>query len=346
MIKNIKTSFFFLLLSTFSLSSQELVELKINLQEGDKYKVFMPMTMDMDITMSMDNKSILDVIPEAGNLATASSKSLKNKEKNKSKENSASKTAAENFRLKMKMGTYYRFKVIEFVDGVYNLQVTFDRVVVMVEVEDSFMVMDTQLEPKGMDKELTDNWKTLQKIIGQEFYMEVSSIGDIQKIRNYDKILQIINNGKSQHETDEEEGEFYAFEYLSIDKLKSSWQYVFKIYPQQPVSLGESWVIDSYDEDKYAPMKSTDTYTLKEITDDYFVIEYQSVITDYVLDEANLTPVNINGSASGTINLSRTDNFQQIHPFKIEIDMNMSFMGLTMGSKTVGQDTLKVEKIN
>jgi hypothetical protein len=92
-------------------------------------------------------------------------------------------------------------------------------------------------------------------------------------------------------------------------------------------------------------MKTTDTYTLKEITEENYIIEYNSIISDNASFET-LSPVLITGIASGTINLSRTDNFQQIHPYALEMDMSMNFMGINMFTKTFAQDIYKVEKTN
>jgi hypothetical protein len=341
MLKDLLFTSLFFLIASFSLIGQESVQLKMNLEVGDKYSIFLPINMNMDITMSIDKEALSEVLLEK-EIAIPEKKSKK--EKNKTAEEIQS-PAIEKMSLNLNLGIFLRFKVIEFKEDIYNLQVFYDRFKIEMNSGDSLFIMDTNTEPNNIKNDLQKEWKNLKKITEQEFFIEVSSLGDIQKVRNYDRIKNILNSSPLNSLMEEDKEAFFAYEYLDLDKLKSTWQSVFKIYPEQPVAIGESWVIQTFDEDKFAPMKSTDTYTLKEITEESYIIEYNSIISDNTSFET-ISPVLITGVASGTINLSRSDNFQQTHPYALEMDMSMNFMGINMLTKTSAKDVYKVEKIN
>lgn len=341
MFKDLLFTSLFFIISTFNLIGQEPVELKMNLEVGDKYSIFLPINMNMDITMSIDKDALSAVLSEK-EITLPEKKSKKEKKKG---EEEIQTPAIEKMSLNINLGIFLRFKVIEFNKEVYNLQVFYDRFKIEMNSGDSVIIMDTNVEPFDIKNDFQKEWKILKKVTEQEFFFEVSSLGDIQKVRNYERIKNLLNSRPLNPLTEEESNEFFAYEYLDLDKLKSTWQSVFKIYPEQPVSIGDSWVIQTFDEDKFAPMKSIDTYTLREITEENYIIEYNSIISDNASFET-ISPVLITGVASGTINLSRLDNFQQIHPYALEMDMTMNFMGINMLTKTSAKDVYKVEKIN
>lgn len=341
MFKDLLFTSFFIFITSVNLVGQEPIELRMNLEVGDKYSIFLPINMNMDITMSIDKDALSTVLSEKEIVLP---EKISKKEKKKSEEKILD-SAIEKMSLNINLGIFLQFKVIEFNGNIYNLQVFYDRFKIEMNSGDSVIIMDTNIEPTDIKTDLQKEWKILKKVTQQEFFIEVSPLGEIQTVRNYERIKNILNSRTLNTLEEEEKEDFFAYEYLDLDKLKSTWQSVFKIYPEQPVDIGESWVIQTFDEDKFAPMKSIDTYTLREVTEESYIIEYNSIISDNASFKT-ISPVLITGVASGTINLSRLDNFQQTHPYALEMDMTMNFMGINMLTKTSAMDVYKVEKIN
>lgn len=329
-----------------NLSAEDIVELNMNLREGDSYLIEIPLNMKIDMTMSMDTSEMGKLMSIFSTIFSADNNSGKKKTKKttSNKKNDVIEPLEEKIQMNLNLVIFLKVKVIDLIQDGYNLMVSYNRFKATMNTDDILYEIDTHKELDNKYIEFLEDWNTLRKITEYEFFMDVSSKGDINNIKNYEQINYLIAKPSKSTLLGKEEKQLDVYEYLDVEKMKAIWDGVFKIYPENPVRIGDSWYIDTFDDDKLAPTKTTSKFTLLEINESNYVINYACSITDNNSKDAVL-PVIINGKGEGLITLNKQDNFQQTQPFSIEMDVFMNIFGMNSNTKVTVSDIYKVEKL-
>jgi hypothetical protein len=106
--------------------------------------------------------------------------------------------------------------------------------------------------------------KTLSALTGKPFIMKVDESGNIIEIVGFDKIINAMVDSMSINEEQKQKVLASMKDQFNEQQLKDNFAYVFSIFPNKQVKVGDSWD-KSYKTSGKLKAQFTTTYTVKEI---------------------------------------------------------------------------------
>lgn len=202
------------------------------------------------------------------------------------------------------IGVSYTYKV-ESVDGdgSMNLKVIYNSFLQDVQSAAGRMTYNST-NPKDKDNPFA---KIYESLINKSFSLKLTPQGNVSNISGVDALLKsIIKNLKLPNAQSADMAEKSLREQFGDKAVRESMQNMMSIYPQSPVSPGDSWS-KSYSTSKIFPANFDTKWTLKEIKDGRAIVIVSSKIKGMPPKKSeNGMPVpkyNISGDQNGILEL-------------------------------------------
>lgn len=190
-------------------------------------------------------------------------------------------------------------------DGNLVMKVTFERIAMENEGMGQHMACDSD-EPETMDAHPMG--KGLAAMVGKSYTIVISERGELASVSGMDSIVNLMVD--NMEVADERQREMYKQQFSSAFGEQQSEQMcnqMFGMIPPGPVDIGEKWTCSS-STTALVPMSWDQTWRLKEIKGDRYVIEGEAVTSIHTGEEpVEMGPVKIqmdmDGTQSGTMEL-------------------------------------------
>lgn len=329
-----KNLFFFFLLCTLILPSafaQEKLNLRLQLQLNDRYRIIIPMDMPTDISMSVDEAKMKalfkEIMPaDEANEATATDSSA------------APKVEKTTMQMGMEMGIV--MKVVEAGDKEYKLEAYYEYLESSLKsAEDSFSYSTRSSNPE-LSNEHKAEFESIKKVIDKKFYIVLSPNGELKSLMGYDKVISSLKKKNTANPMADDRP--LLMEQLDKDEIMTTMKEIFDVFPDKPVGVGNSWTKEYEVKDELTPYKVRTKYTLKEIQADHCRILAETVLFS---DRMEKQLAHVTGMGSGEILLSKKDFLAQTQPYTLDMDIDMEFLGMLMKFSTKAKGIYKIEKL-
>lgn len=169
------------------------------------------------------------------------------------------KIGDQNINLSQEIGTDYTFDITGDKAGDKSIKVIYNRINMKSTGMGNTMTMDSDHQEPGKPNPFSG-------LKGAAFEMIFGANGSIKSVNGIEKML---DNMASKMTTDT--GQVKAIKaslgkQFSADGMKQTMESSFKIYPDKPVKIGDSWTVDTKMQ-MTMPIETITTYTLKLVKD-------------------------------------------------------------------------------
>ncbi|MFB6317894.1 DUF6263 family protein [Saccharicrinis sp. FJH54] len=201
----------------------------------------------------------------------------------------------------MTMKSSLNFKVDEIKDTIYDISAKYDSV--SMSMESSMFNMTANSESEDAANPLTG---IMSGMTDKPFNIQLTKHGRIEGVSNIESLFES-DNPMAQAQLDQVKVQLQnAF---GEESVKSNLQMVTDIFPDHPVKVGDSWVINSTQSSAFKINYNT-TYTLVEKTADYYLITGSSVITTpdsqaYIENNGMEMKTEMNGTMTSEIKIDK-----------------------------------------
>ncbi|POY37050.1 hypothetical protein C3K47_08305 [Solitalea longa] len=232
--------------------------------------------------------------------------------------------------MKQLLNITYSFDIVNAIKQDKNIKVVYDKIYSLTEA------MGASTEYDSAKDDGTGN-NPLSALKGAGFTMVVSPKGEVKSVKGADEMMEKMAQKSSSDSATVEKVKEMLGKQFGNEALKSTMESSLKIYPDKPVKVGESWMIESSVQ-SMLPMNIKSTYTLNEVKDNKAYITVNSVISaNGPAEIMGLTlQTNLNGQNNGNMVLDIKTGVALDYQVKVEIDGTMSAMGQNIKMKING----------
>jgi hypothetical protein len=194
--------------------------------------------------------------------------------------------------------------------------------------------------PKLSFDSRTPNYKTpmdsmvsvmLGNFIGKSYVVEMSPTGAVQSIAGMKEMLGSVSQNNPMLA--------YMTQMFSDDALKQSLEQSFRIYPETPVNIGDSWDVKQAIGMNGMSVDNLSTYTLKDVKDGVATLDILSKM-DYQLT----TPMEgtLRGSTSGSMDVDLKTGLPKQSLSAMKMSGKFSAQGMEIENETTAKTKISV----
>ena len=232
----------------------------------------------------------------------------------------------------MRMVTSYAMDVAvtDVTDGIFTCNSKFTEVLISIENPMMGNISYSSKDDATNDPAV----KMLKAMTEGHFSMTITKYGDVTSITGFEEMMD--NTYKSMGLSASETAQAKAMmgQSFSEDKMMEQMQNM-AIYPDYPVAIGDSWKMAV----KTSQMEMDNTYTLKEVTADEFVIAVDSDVKAGSMEGFDGT---VEGTQTGTNVVHRSSGWIKSAELKQDIAGSGKIQG--MDGKMTLKSTITIEE--
>ncbi len=314
-----------------SVFAADKINMKLNLNKGDSYRVIMPIKMPMEINIKVDEAKMKDMLRNMGIEEDSINSALKEM-------NPAEKE--QNISMDINLEMSLIFKVTSANKGKYTIEAYYEYLEGGVISKDETFLISTRKKCENLNEKQQKELDNLKSIIGKKFNIQLNDKGKITALSGYEKINKSLDIKKSSNPFENDNSALTG--QLSEDEMKVTLKNIFDIYPDGEVGVNNTWTREYKKVDELAPYRVKTKYTLKSILADKVEILSESI---FYTDKDDSKMIEMDGVGSGSITLNTSDFLQQNQPYQYFLPMKMNFMGMVMQMNTHATGVYKVEKL-
>ncbi|MCO4293270.1 DUF6263 family protein [Solitalea sp. MAHUQ-68] len=241
--------------------------------------------------------------------------------------------------MKQLLNITYSFEVTKGIVPDKNINVVYDKVYSLTEA----MGASTEFDSAKDDGTGNNPLSTLK---GSGFSMVVSPKGEVKSVTGAEKMIDQMARKTSSDSSAIVKVKEALSKQFGNEALKSTMEASLKIYPDKPVKVGESWLIESAVK-SILPMSIKSTYTLNEVKDNKAYVSITSAITAKGPAEImGLTlQTNLAGQNNGNMVIDIKTGVALDYTVKTDIGGTMSAMGQTIKMKINGDNKVNGKEL-
>jgi len=240
------------------------------------------------------------------------------------------------------------FTVTAIKETVYDINVVYDSMAIKVSMPNMTQEFHTgAVDPNDMLSNMMNQLK------GKSFQLMLSKKGNILAVNHLDSIFSALTVVTDQLPAEQQaQFKIQLEQNFGKEAFCSNLENAFAIFPDKTVAVGDTWIRMNKTKSNNMPVDIATTYTLKEITDDWYVISGVSVISaDSTSSFSGMMPsasmkMDITGNMTSDIKLNRTTNWPISNSSKTFLDAALKMEGeggMDMKMKVSGETIMKGE---
>jgi hypothetical protein len=228
-------------------------------------------------------------------------------------------------------GSYYEMEIKNFDNNIYTVLFTYKRT--------SMKIANTamNIEYDSAKSQNANNPITapMAALVGQSFTMKMTPKGKVLEVTGMDELIDTITETlpKIPGQTNEQiQGQLKKT--FGNDAMKKMMEMAFKVYPENPVKINDSWE-DKVTLEAIYPIELTNKWTLKNITAESAVIDVHSILTSNAHFEMNgvKAMTNLKGSQKGEIVIEKLNGIIKSSKVMQNINGSLTMSGFEIPIK-------------
>ncbi len=231
------------------------------------------------------------------------------------------KISGQSINLTQTIGTDYTFDITEGHNGDKDIKVTYNRL---------FMKSTAMGNTMNLDSDEADSTKKnpFAGLKGASFYMTVASNGGVKTVAGIDKMLDNVAGKMTSDTTKLKAVKNAMSKQFNAEAVKQTMESSFKIYPEKPIKIGDSWTVDTKLQ-MSMPIETITQYTLKEVNGNTAVLS----VKGNLISKGNFDAMNnhmetdLKGTNSGEVAVDLKTGIVLNSHLRIELYGKMKSMG-------------------
>jgi hypothetical protein len=179
-----------------------------------------------------------------------------------------------NMEIKMTITANTRYVVNKVSEGQYEIDIIYDQLAMKMESPMMNMNYDSQAVP-----DVTNPMNAaFSSLIGQKFNMVMDSKGKVLSVKGFENVMDSLTAKMGGNRDAAEQMAASLKDQFGNESMQSSMEMVMAIFPEKPVSVGETWVVNTVS-NKGMQMTNENTLTLKDASNGKWVLSGNSKLT-------------------------------------------------------------------
>jgi hypothetical protein len=171
--------------------------------------------------------------------------------------------------IKMTMDTRIKYVVNKIENGNFHLSMVHDGLKVVMESPMMNVEFDSAAENQDESNPMS---KSFGAIVGQSYDLVITPTGKVLSVTGFDKVMDKILASVNGNQAMADEVAANIKQQFGEESIKTSIEMMTAIYPENPVSVGESWVVKGMIKSGME-LNSESNYTLKSVANGQWNIE-------------------------------------------------------------------------
>jgi Family of unknown function (DUF6263) len=193
------------------------------------------------------------------------------------------------------------------------------------------MKMDMGVITKTIGGDLDERMDKLGKnIVGKSVILKMDKGNNVTSVSGFENIVLPDSTDTVAKATMEK--------MFSKDQFNSMFGMMFKIYPDKPVKVGDSWNSESEMEMSNIRMKIKMKHTLLEVKDGIAIIDIKGLIDGKgKMNQGGVSiDMNLSGGQNGKLNITMNTGYVKSGSYKMDVKGNMEVMGQKVAVSMTG----------
>ncbi|WP_316802641.1 DUF6263 family protein [Pedobacter nototheniae] len=242
------------------------------------------------------------------------------------------KVSGQEINLTQNIGTDYTFDITDGKAGDKNVKVIYNRITMKSVAMGNTMVMDS-------DQGNEDKQNPFSGLKGATFNMVFGSDGAIKSVTGINEMLDGMVVKMTSDSSQLKQLKASLSKQFNAEAMKQTMESSFKLYPEKPVKIGDTWTVDTKMQ-MSMPIETNTTYVLKEVNDGIATLNVKGTLISKGNFETmgNNMETDLKGTNSGDVQLDvKTGMILNSH-------LRIEMFGIV---KTMGQDIdFEIQGIN
>lgn len=251
------------------------------------------------------------------------------------------KIGEQKYDLTQTIGTDYTFDIRNGDSMEKDIEVIYKRIYLK-------SIMNGQKTNMDSDDEDTTKQNPFRGMKGAGFNMVMEPNGSIKSLTGVDKMLTTMASKISKDSLVIKKTKLALSKQFNVEGLKQTMEASLKIYPNKPVKIGDSWIVDTQMK-MTMPVETTTKYTLKEVKNGiaYLNVDGNLISKGNFEVMGNKMETNLIGTNSGDAELEIKTGLILNSHLRIEMKGTMNAMGQNIDfhlqgiNKIVGKEISK-----
>ncbi|WP_029274439.1 DUF6263 family protein [Pedobacter borealis] len=250
------------------------------------------------------------------------------------------KIAGRDVHLTQSIGTDYTFDITEGHSGEKDVKVIYNRIFM------KSVAMGNTMTLKSDDQDSTKK-NPFSGLKGASFYMTVAPNGAIKTVAGIDKMLDNMAARMTKDTSQVKQIKNALSKQFSNEVIKQTMESSFKIYPDKPVKIGDSWTVDTKMQ-MSMPIETITQYTLKEVKDGIAILSVKGTLVSKGNFEVmgNKMETDLQGTNSGETSLDMKTGIVLNSHLRVELYGKMKSMGQDIDFEMQGINKIVGKEVN
>jgi len=238
------------------------------------------------------------------------------------------------------IGTDYIFDITEGHNGDKDLKVTYNKLYMKSNAMGNAMTLSSD------DQDSTKK-NPFSGLKGASFYMTISPSGTIKTVAGIDQMLDNMAIRMTNDTSQVKQIKNALSKQFSNEIVKQTMESSFKIYPDKPVKIGDSWTVDTKMQ-MSMPIETITQYTLKEVKDGIAILSVKGTLVSKGNFEAmgNKMETDLQGTNSGETSIDIKTGIVLNSHLRVELYGKMKSMGQDIDFEMQGINKITGKEIN
>lgn len=254
------------------------------------------------------------------------------------------KIGATNVNLTQNIVTDYTFEILGDFSGNKNINVVYNRI---------FMKSIADGNTMTLDSDVPDSTKTnpFSGLKGANFSMVWAPNGEVKSVNGIDKMVAKMAVEMTNDTSQIKQIQNSLRQQFNADMVKQTMESSFKIYPDQPVKIGDSWTVDTKMH-MSMPIETVTKFTLKAVNDGVATLGVSGTLVSNSSFEnmGNEIETDLKGTNSGNVDINIKTGMVINSHLRVDLFGTMKSMGQNVDfdmegiNKIIGKEIITVEK--
>ncbi|UKT63753.1 DUF6263 family protein [Pedobacter mucosus] len=238
------------------------------------------------------------------------------------------------------IGTDYFFVVAGEINGDKNINVIYNRIYMKSVTGGNTMILDSNV-PDSTKKNPFSGLK------GARFSMVFAPNGEIKAVTGIDKMVAKMATEMTNDTSEVKQIQNSLTQQFNAEMVKQTMESSFKIYPEKPVKIGDSWTVDTKIK-MSMPIETITKYTLKDVKNGIATLNVNGTLLSKGNFETmgNKLETDLKGTNSGDVEMDIKSGMVINSHLRIDLFGTMKSMGKNIDFDMQGINKITGKEVN
>lgn len=229
----------------------------------------------------------------------------------------------------------YIFKIEKVTDREVEIQVSYERLAIDMELPQGRIVFDTERQ-EPLNGEFAEDFVAVSNLLNNPFSITLNREGELMDSEGLESLLN--EKGTIEHPN--------LLELFNKERLLSAIENSFHIFPEDSIQVSSEWLKNKrYNLNSQLQLDIRESYTLEGLSEDLAWINLESTVKGIKNDSSSFDDIKIEGNAHGIMEVERTTGLILFSEITEELEGSIKVQESDIPVRITISETLHGEKL-